>query len=154
MLMVELFNVLHRLLLTCGPPSVQRQVTMVVQQTIRAAQDHLQGLVKKAHGKLDCKLFLLFYTSQMRLSVLCGSCRVTVMCSAPTMEINLCWGPVLGIQMQSTEFSDCATGKMAIRMLSHFMYLMRRSIETHLVKLKVFFSLANLDRIKLCISEH
>uniref|UniRef100_UPI00398EFE26 HEAT repeat-containing protein 5B isoform X2 n=1 Tax=Pristiophorus japonicus TaxID=55135 RepID=UPI00398EFE26 len=48
LLVVELFNVLHRLLLTCGPPSVQRQVTMVVQQTIRAAQDHLQGLVKKA----------------------------------------------------------------------------------------------------------
>ncbi|XP_055491112.1 HEAT repeat-containing protein 5B [Leucoraja erinacea] len=53
MLMVELFNVLHRLLLTCGPPSVQRQVTMVVQQTIRAAQDHLQGLVKKAHVEDD-----------------------------------------------------------------------------------------------------
>ncbi|XP_062895810.1 HEAT repeat-containing protein 5B [Mobula hypostoma] len=49
LLIVELFNVLHRLLLTCGPPSVQRQVTMVVQQTIRAAQDHLQGLVKKVH---------------------------------------------------------------------------------------------------------
>ncbi|XP_067876550.1 HEAT repeat-containing protein 5B [Heterodontus francisci] len=47
LLAVELFNVLHRLLLTCGPPSVQRQVTMVVQQTIRAAQDHLQGLLKK-----------------------------------------------------------------------------------------------------------
>ncbi|XP_059838165.1 HEAT repeat-containing protein 5B [Hypanus sabinus] len=49
LLIVELFNVLHRLLLTCGPPSVQRQVTMVIQQTIRAAQDHLQGLVKKVH---------------------------------------------------------------------------------------------------------
>ncbi|XP_041043699.1 HEAT repeat-containing protein 5B [Carcharodon carcharias] len=49
LLAVELFNVLHRLLLTCGPPSVQRQVTMVVQQTIRASQDHLQGLVKKNH---------------------------------------------------------------------------------------------------------
>ncbi|XP_051880477.1 LOW QUALITY PROTEIN: HEAT repeat-containing protein 5B [Pristis pectinata] len=49
LLIVELFNVLHRLLLTCGPPSVQRQVTMVVQQMIRAAQDHFRGLVKKAH---------------------------------------------------------------------------------------------------------
>ncbi|XP_067840211.1 HEAT repeat-containing protein 5B isoform X2 [Heptranchias perlo] len=49
LLVVELFNVLHRLLLTCGPLSVQRQVTMVVQQTIRAAQDHLHGLVKKAN---------------------------------------------------------------------------------------------------------
>lgn len=39
---VELLNVLHRLLLTCSPPSVQLLVTIVVQQTIRAAQDHLQ----------------------------------------------------------------------------------------------------------------
>ncbi|XP_043536583.1 HEAT repeat-containing protein 5B [Chiloscyllium plagiosum] len=49
LLTVELFNVLHRLLLTCGPPSVQQQVTMVIQQTIRAAQDHLQGLLKQNH---------------------------------------------------------------------------------------------------------
>eukprot|EP00062_Callorhinchus_milii_P000008 gi/632933650/ref/XP_007887784.1/ PREDICTED: HEAT repeat-containing protein 5B isoform X2 [Callorhinchus milii] len=42
LLVVELLNVLHRLLLTCGPPSIQLQVTRVVQQTIRAAQDYLQ----------------------------------------------------------------------------------------------------------------
>ncbi|XP_015671481.1 HEAT repeat-containing protein 5B [Protobothrops mucrosquamatus] len=39
---VELLSVLHRLLLTCNPPSVQLLVTEVVQQIIRAAQDHLQ----------------------------------------------------------------------------------------------------------------
>uniref|UniRef100_A0A8D0BTM0 HEAT repeat-containing protein 5B n=1 Tax=Salvator merianae TaxID=96440 RepID=A0A8D0BTM0_SALMN len=39
---VELLNVLHRLLLTCNPPSVQLLVTGVVQQIVRAAQDHLQ----------------------------------------------------------------------------------------------------------------
>lgn len=33
---------LHRLLLTRDPPAVQLQVTAVVQETIRAAQDHLQ----------------------------------------------------------------------------------------------------------------
>uniref|UniRef100_A0AAZ3PRM5 HEAT repeat-containing protein 5B n=1 Tax=Oncorhynchus tshawytscha TaxID=74940 RepID=A0AAZ3PRM5_ONCTS len=38
---VELLNVLHRLLLTRDPPAVQLQVTAVVQETIRAAQDHL-----------------------------------------------------------------------------------------------------------------
>ncbi|KAL2083308.1 hypothetical protein ACEWY4_021081 [Coilia grayii] len=42
LLAVELLNVMHRLLLTCDPPSVQLQVTAVVQETIRAALDHLQ----------------------------------------------------------------------------------------------------------------
>uniref|UniRef100_A0A8C3AV72 HEAT repeat-containing protein 5B n=1 Tax=Cyclopterus lumpus TaxID=8103 RepID=A0A8C3AV72_CYCLU len=42
LLAVELLNVLHRLLLTRDPPAVQLQVTAVVQETIRAAQDHLQ----------------------------------------------------------------------------------------------------------------
>ncbi|XP_030052254.1 HEAT repeat-containing protein 5B [Microcaecilia unicolor] len=39
---VELLNVLHRLLLTWDPPSVQLLVTAVVQQIVRAAQDYLQ----------------------------------------------------------------------------------------------------------------
>ncbi|XP_062375068.1 HEAT repeat-containing protein 5B isoform X2 [Sardina pilchardus] len=42
LLAVELLNVLHRLLLTCDPPSVQLQVTAVVQETIHSALDHLQ----------------------------------------------------------------------------------------------------------------
>ncbi|KAM6916379.1 LOW QUALITY PROTEIN: HEAT repeat-containing protein 5B-like [Xenentodon cancila] len=42
LLAVELLNVLHRLLLTRDPSAVQLQVTAVVQETIRAAQDHLQ----------------------------------------------------------------------------------------------------------------
>ncbi|XP_029962022.1 HEAT repeat-containing protein 5B isoform X2 [Salarias fasciatus] len=42
LLAVELLNVLHRLLLTRDPPAVQLQVTAVVQETIRAAQDHMQ----------------------------------------------------------------------------------------------------------------
>ncbi|XP_072247373.1 HEAT repeat-containing protein 5B isoform X1 [Leuresthes tenuis] len=42
LLAVELLNVLHRLLLTRDPPAVQLQVTAVVQETIRAAQEHLQ----------------------------------------------------------------------------------------------------------------
>lgn len=42
LLAVELLNVLHRLLLTRDPPAVQLQVTAVVQEAIRAAQDHLQ----------------------------------------------------------------------------------------------------------------
>ncbi|XP_019061162.1 HEAT repeat-containing protein 5B isoform X2 [Fukomys damarensis] len=39
---VELLSVLHRLLLTCNPSSIQLLVTGVVQQTVRAAQDYLQ----------------------------------------------------------------------------------------------------------------
>ncbi|XP_029793816.1 HEAT repeat-containing protein 5B isoform X2 [Suricata suricatta] len=39
---VELLSVLHRLLLTWNPPSVQLLVTGVVQQVVRAAQDYLQ----------------------------------------------------------------------------------------------------------------
>ncbi|XP_073413695.1 HEAT repeat-containing protein 5B isoform X2 [Dendrobates tinctorius] len=39
---VELLNVLHRLLLTCNPTSVQLLVTSVVQQIVRAAHDKLQ----------------------------------------------------------------------------------------------------------------
>lgn len=33
---------LHRLLLTRDPPAVQLQVTAVVQETVRAAQEHSQ----------------------------------------------------------------------------------------------------------------
>lgn len=50
MLAVELLNVLHRLLLTRDPPAVQLQVAAVVQETIRAAHDHLQRQ-KTAKGK-------------------------------------------------------------------------------------------------------
>ncbi|KAJ7403545.1 hypothetical protein WISP_150326 [Willisornis vidua] len=39
---VELLSVLHRLLLTWDPPSVQLLVTGVVQQIVKAAQDYLQ----------------------------------------------------------------------------------------------------------------
>uniref|UniRef100_A0A8C0J519 HEAT repeat-containing protein 5B n=1 Tax=Chelonoidis abingdonii TaxID=106734 RepID=A0A8C0J519_CHEAB len=39
---VELLSVMHRLLLTWDPPSVQLLVTGVVQQIVRAAQDYLQ----------------------------------------------------------------------------------------------------------------
>ncbi|MEJ1287151.1 hypothetical protein NN561_018166 [Cricetulus griseus] len=39
---VELLSVLHRLLLTWNPPSIQLLVTGVVQQIVGAAQDHLQ----------------------------------------------------------------------------------------------------------------
>lgn len=42
LLAVELLNVLHRLLLTRDPPAVQLQVTAVVQETVRAALEHLQ----------------------------------------------------------------------------------------------------------------
>uniref|UniRef100_A0A8C9T2G7 HEAT repeat-containing protein 5B n=1 Tax=Scleropages formosus TaxID=113540 RepID=A0A8C9T2G7_SCLFO len=48
---VELLNVLHRLLLTRDPPALQLQVAAVVQETIRAAQDHLQHLRAKAGEK-------------------------------------------------------------------------------------------------------
>ncbi|XP_042289028.1 HEAT repeat-containing protein 5B isoform X3 [Thunnus maccoyii] len=50
LLAVELLNVLHRLLLTRDPSAVQLQVTAVVQETIRAAQDHLQRQ-KTSKGK-------------------------------------------------------------------------------------------------------
>ncbi|XP_068581129.1 HEAT repeat-containing protein 5B isoform X1 [Cebidichthys violaceus] len=50
LLAVELLNVLHRLLLTRDPPAVQLQVTAVVQETIRAAQNHLQRQ-KASKGK-------------------------------------------------------------------------------------------------------
>ncbi|KAA0717539.1 HEAT repeat-containing protein 5B [Triplophysa tibetana] len=44
LLAVELLNVLHRLLLTRDPPSVQLQVIAVVQKSIRAAQEHLESM--------------------------------------------------------------------------------------------------------------
>ncbi|XP_013861387.1 HEAT repeat-containing protein 5B isoform X1 [Austrofundulus limnaeus] len=59
LLAVELLNVLHRLLLTRDPPGVQLQVTTVVQETIRAAQDHLQklrtGRGKEEDGEKDTR---------------------------------------------------------------------------------------------------
>uniref|UniRef100_A0A672YQY3 HEAT repeat-containing protein 5B n=1 Tax=Sphaeramia orbicularis TaxID=375764 RepID=A0A672YQY3_9TELE len=56
LLAVELLNVLHRLLLTRDPPAVQLQVTAVVQETIRAAQDHLQRLrsSRDDEGEKEC----------------------------------------------------------------------------------------------------
>uniref|UniRef100_A0A674CEH1 HEAT repeat-containing protein 5B n=1 Tax=Salmo trutta TaxID=8032 RepID=A0A674CEH1_SALTR len=48
----KLLNVLHRLLLTRDPPGVQLQVTAVVQETIRAAQDHLTEQ-RDTQGKED-----------------------------------------------------------------------------------------------------
>uniref|UniRef100_A0A665WIX5 HEAT repeat-containing protein 5B n=1 Tax=Echeneis naucrates TaxID=173247 RepID=A0A665WIX5_ECHNA len=53
LLAVELLNVLHRLLLTRDPPAVQLQVTAVVQETIRAAQDHLQRRRTSKEGEKD-----------------------------------------------------------------------------------------------------
>uniref|UniRef100_A0A671VK80 HEAT repeat-containing protein 5B n=1 Tax=Sparus aurata TaxID=8175 RepID=A0A671VK80_SPAAU len=57
LLAVELLNVLHRLLLTRDPPAVQLQVSAVVQETIRAAQDHLQQqrTSKEEEGEKDCQ---------------------------------------------------------------------------------------------------
>uniref|UniRef100_A0A3Q2XVE8 HEAT repeat-containing protein 5B n=1 Tax=Hippocampus comes TaxID=109280 RepID=A0A3Q2XVE8_HIPCM len=50
LLAVELLNVLHRLLLTRDPPAVQLQVTAVVQETIKAAVDHIQQQhINKGH---------------------------------------------------------------------------------------------------------
>uniref|UniRef100_A0A8C9XNS8 HEAT repeat-containing protein 5B n=1 Tax=Sander lucioperca TaxID=283035 RepID=A0A8C9XNS8_SANLU len=53
--LIELLNVLHRLLLTRDPPAVQLQVTAVVQETIRAAQNHLQRqkASKEEEGEKD-----------------------------------------------------------------------------------------------------
>ncbi|KAM8739166.1 LOW QUALITY PROTEIN: HEAT repeat-containing protein 5B [Acanthopagrus schlegelii] len=62
LLAVELLNVLHRLLLTRDPPAVQLQVSAVVQETIRAAQDHLQqqrtSKGKEEEGEKDCQTSL------------------------------------------------------------------------------------------------
>ncbi|XP_034148420.1 HEAT repeat-containing protein 5B isoform X3 [Esox lucius] len=49
---VELLNVLHRLLLTRDPPDVQLQVTTVVQETIRATQEH-RRLLASTQGEED-----------------------------------------------------------------------------------------------------
>uniref|UniRef100_A0AAX7TEN8 HEAT repeat-containing protein 5B n=1 Tax=Astatotilapia calliptera TaxID=8154 RepID=A0AAX7TEN8_ASTCA len=57
LLAVELLNVLHRLLLTRDPPAVQLQVTAVVQETIRAAHDHLQRQ-KTEDGEKDSQASL------------------------------------------------------------------------------------------------
>ncbi|KAL4641370.1 HEAT repeat-containing protein 5B [Arapaima gigas] len=51
---VELLNVLHRLLLTRDPPALQLQVAAVVQETIRAAQNHLQRL-RTSKGKEEAR---------------------------------------------------------------------------------------------------
>uniref|UniRef100_A0A7N6BXD1 HEAT repeat-containing protein 5B n=1 Tax=Anabas testudineus TaxID=64144 RepID=A0A7N6BXD1_ANATE len=58
LLAVELLNVLHRLLLTRDPPAVQLQVTAVVQETIRAAQDHLQRQRSSKEGEKDSQASL------------------------------------------------------------------------------------------------
>uniref|UniRef100_A0AAX7VGZ4 HEAT repeat-containing protein 5B n=1 Tax=Astatotilapia calliptera TaxID=8154 RepID=A0AAX7VGZ4_ASTCA len=60
LLAVELLNVLHRLLLTRDPPAVQLQVTAVVQETIRAAHDHLQRqkTAKEEDGEKDSQASL------------------------------------------------------------------------------------------------
>ncbi|XP_054653928.1 HEAT repeat-containing protein 5B isoform X2 [Dunckerocampus dactyliophorus] len=62
LLAVELLNVLHRLLLTRDPPTVQLQVTAVVQETIKAALDHLQlqkiNKGKEDEGQIDSPLIL------------------------------------------------------------------------------------------------
>nr|XP_057914299.1 HEAT repeat-containing protein 5B [Doryrhamphus excisus]XP_057914301.1 HEAT repeat-containing protein 5B [Doryrhamphus excisus]XP_057914302.1 HEAT repeat-containing protein 5B [Doryrhamphus excisus] len=62
LLAVELLNVLHRLLLTRDPPTVQLQVTAVVQETIRAALDHLQqqkiNKGKEEEGQIDSQSIL------------------------------------------------------------------------------------------------
>ncbi|TKS85362.1 HEAT repeat-containing protein 5B [Collichthys lucidus] len=65
LLAVELLNVLHRLLLTRDPPAVQLQVTAVVQETIKAAQDHLQRQRTSKGQKLTTSykhVFNLHYT--------------------------------------------------------------------------------------------
>lgn len=54
LLAVELLNVLHRLLLTRDPPAVQLQVTAVVQETVRAALEHLQRWKSHKGQKLKC----------------------------------------------------------------------------------------------------
>uniref|UniRef100_A0A3Q3FDQ2 HEAT repeat-containing protein 5B n=1 Tax=Labrus bergylta TaxID=56723 RepID=A0A3Q3FDQ2_9LABR len=56
LLAVELLNVLHRLLLTRDPPAVQLQVSAVVQETIRAAQDHLQRQRTSKESDRDVQL--------------------------------------------------------------------------------------------------
>uniref|UniRef100_H3DGW4 HEAT repeat-containing protein 5B n=1 Tax=Tetraodon nigroviridis TaxID=99883 RepID=H3DGW4_TETNG len=60
LLAVELLNVLHRLLLTRDPPAVQLQVTAVVQETVRAALEHLQQTRlrkgKEEDGEKDTQL--------------------------------------------------------------------------------------------------
>lgn len=65
LLAVELLNVLHRLLLTRDPPAVQLQVSAVVQETIRAAQDHLQQQRTSKGQEIthptDSALLTLFY---------------------------------------------------------------------------------------------
>ncbi|XP_061141109.1 HEAT repeat-containing protein 5B [Syngnathus typhle] len=62
LLAVELLNVLHRLLLTRDPPAIQLQVTTVVQETIRAALDHLQeqqhNKGKEEEGQKDSQVTL------------------------------------------------------------------------------------------------
>ncbi|XP_077585849.1 HEAT repeat-containing protein 5B [Stigmatopora nigra] len=62
LLAVELLNVLHRLLLTRDPPAVQLQVTAVVQETIKAALDHLQqqniNKSKEEEGQRDSQFTL------------------------------------------------------------------------------------------------
>lgn len=58
LLAVELLNVLHRLLLTRDPPAVQLQVTAVVQETVRAALEHLQQTRLRKGQELTCYMFI------------------------------------------------------------------------------------------------
>lgn len=53
---------LHRLLLTRDPPAVQLQVTAVVQETVRAALEHLQRRRSHKGQALTCYMFTLVRT--------------------------------------------------------------------------------------------
>lgn len=58
LLAVELLNVLHRLLLTRDPSAVQLQVTVVVQETVRAALEHLHQTRSHKGQELTCYMFI------------------------------------------------------------------------------------------------
>lgn len=71
LLAVELLNVLHRLLLTRDPPAVQLQVTAVVQETVRAAQEHLQRW-RSHQGQELTRYMFLFQLKEKRLAAFVG----------------------------------------------------------------------------------
>ncbi|KAK5599793.1 HEAT repeat-containing protein 5B [Crenichthys baileyi] len=75
LLAVELLNVLHRLLLTRDPLAVQLHVTTVVQETIRAALDHLQQ--QRANRDESARLVANTVSILAKLPSLCSPAGAT-----------------------------------------------------------------------------
>uniref|UniRef100_A0A674NIR2 HEAT repeat-containing protein 5B n=1 Tax=Takifugu rubripes TaxID=31033 RepID=A0A674NIR2_TAKRU len=95
LLAVELLNVLHRLLLTRDPPAVQLQVTAVVQETVRAALEHLQRWRSHQGQELTRYIFLSVKAKNSSLHFCLRSVLLLVRPEAPHAQPVLLYSPLV-----------------------------------------------------------